>query len=85
MGNNCKGICYSNDSATKSLTDNMDNIKKNEVNQSLAKVVENKSSGNNFSKNFDENKDIKIDENGVINSTLFQLTKIWKKSKKRFF
>ena len=63
MGNNCKGICYSNDSATKSLVDNMENIDK--LKQQKIGMSIKINSGNNFSKNFDEDKNIKVDENGV--------------------
>lgn len=66
MGNNCKGICYSNESATKSLADNLDNnVEKSK--HSISRRLDNASqSGNNFSKNFNDSKNIKMDENGVM-------------------
>lgn len=65
MGNNCKGICYSNESASKSITDNLDNINIQKSKHNMSRRMGGASnSGNNFSKNFDS-KNIKVGEDGV--------------------
>lgn len=64
MGNNCKGICYSNETATRSITDNIEHIDKNARAQGISSQ-RNHDSRNQFSRGFDDNKDIQVDENGI--------------------